>query len=99
MVKRKIIWSHRAKIKLYEILAYYIERNQSKTYSQKIYRKFNSELRKLLKYPDLGIKSEIESVRGLIVGNYILFYEVKNELIIVHSLWDCRQNPDDLIIK
>ena len=47
----------------------------------------------------MGIKTEIESVRGLIVEDYILFYEFNNERIIVHSLWDCKQNPDDLKIK
>jgi len=53
----------------------------------------------LIKQPDLGIKTEIESVRGLIIGDYILFYEVNETKIIVHTLWDCKQNPDELKIK
>jgi hypothetical protein len=52
-----------------------------------------------LKYPYLGIKTEIEDVRGLITGGYIIFYEITEKEIIVHTLWDCRQNPDDLKIK
>ena len=99
MVKRKIIWSHRAKIKLYKILEYYIERNKSNTYSKKLYCKFNKELKLLLKHPEVGIKTEIDSVRGLIVDEYILYYEIEKENIIIHTVWDCRQNPDDLIIK
>ncbi len=43
MVKRKIVWSHRAKIKLFEILDFYTERNKSDTYSKKLYKKFKKE--------------------------------------------------------
>jgi addiction module RelE/StbE family toxin len=99
MAKRKIVWSHRARIKLYEILKYYNDRNKSNRYSEKLYQRFNKELRLLYKHPDLGIKTEIESVRGLIIGDYILFYENTDEMIIVHTLWDNRQNSDSLKIK
>ena len=99
MAKRKIVWSHRARIKLLMILEFYTERNKSKTYSKKLYTKFNKELSLLLKQPEIGIKTELDSVRGLIVEEFILFYEVTNEMIIVHTLWDSRQNPADLRIK
>jgi plasmid stabilization system protein ParE len=99
MAKRKIIWSHRANIKLFEILDFYVERNKSATYSKKLYKKFKKELSLLLKQPEIGTATDIESVRGLIVEEYILFYEITLETIIVHTVWDCRQNPDDLRIK
>jgi len=99
MAKRKVIWSHSARIKLFMILEFYTERNKSKTYSKKLYTKFNKELLLLLKQPEIGIKTEIAAVRGLIVDEFILFYEVKAEMIIVHTLWDSRQNPSDLRIK
>jgi plasmid stabilization system protein ParE len=99
MAKRKIVWSHRARIKLFEILHYFSERNKSNRYSAKLYQKFNKELNLLHKHPDLGIKTEIESVRGFIIEDYILFYEETEDKIIVHTLWDSRQNPDNLKIK
>ena len=99
MAKRKIIWSHRARIKLLMIFEFYTERNKSKTYSKKLYAKFNKELSLLLNQPEIGIKTELEAVRGLIVDEFILFYEVTAEMIIVHTLWDSRQNPTDLKIK
>jgi plasmid stabilization system protein ParE len=97
MAKRKIIWSHRAKIRLSGILEFYAQRNKSKTYSAKLFKKISKELKLLIDQPDLGIKTEIESIRGLITGDYIIFYEYSDDKIIVHSIWDCRQNPDDLI--
>ena len=79
-------------------MEFYVQRNNSKTYSIKLYQSFKKELSVLIKQPEIGIKTEIDSVRGLIVDDYILFYEFDSERIIVHTLWDCRQNPDDLKI-
>lgn len=99
MAKRKIIWSHKAKIKLSEILEFYYQRNKSKTYSQKIYREIQKSLRLLKKQPRLGLKTDDVTVRALILGDFVIFYEFNKAEIVVHTLWDCRQNPNDLIIK
>lgn len=99
MARRKIIWSHKAKIKHLEILEFYYRRNQSRAYSQKIYREFKKSVRLLKKQPRLGLKTDDVSVRALIVGDFIVFYEYTKTEIIVHSIWDCNQNPDDLRIK
>jgi toxin YoeB len=99
MAKRKIVWSDRAKKRLYGILEFYIERNKSKSYSIKLYKLLNKEVKLLLKYPDLGLKTSEESVRGLIIDTYIIYYEVTEDKIIIHTIWDCRQDPDSKIIK
>ncbi|MDD2278185.1 MAG: type II toxin-antitoxin system RelE/ParE family toxin [Bacteroidales bacterium] len=99
MVKRKIVWSNRAKIKLFGILEFYTERNKSSTYSKILYKKFTKELLLLKKQPEIGIKTDFKNVRGLIIDEFILFYETYPEMIVVHSVWDCRQNPESLIIK
>ena len=96
MGKGKIIWSPSAKSKLFEILDYYAYRNKSKTFSVKLYNRFKKDLSNLLKHPELGLKTELDSVRGLIVQNFIFFYEINEKDIIVHTLWDSRQNPDEL---
>jgi plasmid stabilization system protein ParE len=99
MAESKIVWSHRARIKLYTILEFYSERNKSKVYSAKLYAKFNRGIKLLTKHPNLGIKTQIEFVRGLIVDEYIIYYEHHQDSIIIHTIWDCRQNPDELIVK
>ena len=98
MGKRKIIWSHRAQIKLFQILEFYAKRNQSKVYSLKLNAAIKKQLSQIQRQPEIGIKSEIDSVRGLIYDNFIIFYELEPNQIIVHSIWDCRQNPEDLKI-
>ncbi|MCG8581914.1 MAG: type II toxin-antitoxin system RelE/ParE family toxin [Bacteroidales bacterium] len=99
MAKRKIIWSHKANIKLFEILDFYTKRNKSSKYSAKLYKRFKKELSLLDKSPRLGIKTDYEEIRGLIVEDFILFYELTSTIIIVHTVWDCKQDPKKLIIK
>jgi toxin YoeB len=99
MARREIKWLPTAERRLFAILEYFAERNKSKTYSVKLYRTFNRELQLLNKNPEIGIKTDYKNTRGLIVGNYTLFYEVTHDNIVVHSLWNNRQDPDELIIR
>ena len=99
MVKRKIVWSNKAKEKLFSILEFYTLRNQSKSYSIRLHRKLFKEIKLLIKHPDLGIKTEDETIRGLIVEAYIVFYEVTIDTIIIYTIWDCRQDPENKILK
>lgn len=99
MEKRKIIWSQRATIKLFGILDFYANRNKRKTYSSKLYKRFIKELGQLHKHPNLGKATDFDSIRGLIVEEFILLYEIMEDRIVVHTIWDCRQNPEDLRIK
>ncbi len=96
MAKGKIIWSNKARIKLTQILEFYNERNQSNSYSAKLYKEIQKSIKLLLRQPTLGLKTNEKSIRALIVGDYIIFYESSNKNIIIHTLWDCRQNPEDL---
>uniref|UniRef100_UPI00338E8A33 type II toxin-antitoxin system RelE/ParE family toxin n=1 Tax=Algoriphagus sp. TaxID=1872435 RepID=UPI00338E8A33 len=99
MGKRKLIWSHLAKIRLFEILDFYTHRNKSSDFSKKLYREFYQKLRLTINNPELGIKTDFDSIRGVIVRDFILFYELSPDHIIVHTVWDTRQNPEKLKIK
>jgi plasmid stabilization system protein ParE len=99
MAKRKIVWSNRAKIRLYYILNFYIVKNKSKVYSIKLQKLISKEVNLLLKQPDLGLKTSEDTTRGLIIENYIVYYEITDDKIIIHTIWDSRQNPDNIIIK
>jgi len=96
MAGRKIIWAPRAKNDLFEILDYFYKRNGSKTYSKKLNSTLRQSIKLLKKYPFIGIKTDIQSVRNLITGDYCIFYEVKSDSIIIIAIWDNRNNPDYL---
>ena len=57
MAKRKVVWSTLAERETKEILSYFFNRNKSATYSRKLYRLFQSELNRLAKYPEAGLKN------------------------------------------
>ncbi len=98
MAKREVIWTKNSEIQLQEILEFFTKRNKSRLYSKKLYRKFKTELLTVSKNPELGIKTKLDQIRGLIIEDYILFYEILDDSIIILKVWDCRQNPDKLNI-
>jgi plasmid stabilization system protein ParE len=99
MAERKIIWSARAKNDLIEILDYYYKRNGTKTYSKKLNSTLRKSIKLLKKYPYIGVKTDIQSVRNLITSCYSIFYEIGSESIEIITIWDDRQNPDNLILE
>ena len=92
MVKQRIIWSPRAKLDLFEILDFYYKRNGTKTYSINLNTKFRKAVKLIGKYPTLGTRTDIANVRVLVEGNYVIFYEIRSNVIEIISIWDCRQN-------
>ncbi len=65
----QIEWTPDAKIHLNEILEYWIDRNGSNLYSQKLYESVKLVLLVLSKYPESGQETENEFVRSRIVKN------------------------------
>ena len=98
MAKRAVIWTKASEIQLQEILQFFTRRNKNTRYSRKLYRKFKAELKTAAKNPELGILTKLERIRGLIIEDYIIFYEILEDRILILKIWDCRQNPDNLII-
>ena len=99
MVKRKIEWSSQAKTDLSNILEFFYIRNGSKTYSRKLNLKLRKAIRLLSRHPLLGIQSDIENIRALVEGDYAIFYQLTQETIRIITIWDCRQDPDNLTIQ
>jgi plasmid stabilization system protein ParE len=99
MAQRKIIWSPKAKSDLFKILTFYYKRNGTKTYSKKLNSAIRLSIKKLMKHSDIGVQSDVQNVRNLIEENYNIFYEITQECIVIITIWDSRQNPDNLYIK
>ena len=98
MAKYKIEWSVEARLDLLDILGFYIERNKSVTYSNKLNSKINRSLKLIGQNPLIGIKTDIESVRALITGDYQIIYEIHEYLVVIVMIWDCRRDPEDRVI-
>lgn len=95
MAKYKISWSVEAEIDLTEILEFYIQRNKTVSYSKKLYSKIKKDISVICKNPKIGIRTELDTVRALITGDYHIIYEIIENNILISMLWDCRRNPED----
>lgn len=94
--RKKVIWSARAEIDLHQILDFFTFRNDSPTYSRKLYKLFVKKLVLVSRQPGLGIRTRLDNIKGLVVKDYVLFYEITEDSIVVLRIWDSRQNPDQL---
>jgi len=98
MVKRKIIWSPRARLDLLGILEFYFKRNGTITYSKKLNANIRKSVRLLEKYSEIGLQTDVINVKNLITGDFGIFYEIKPEIVEIITIWDTRQNPEKLNI-
>ena len=94
MAKRKIVWTEKANFERKEILEYWINRNQSKSFSIKLNRLIVNNLKLLSANPNVGKKTEIENVRVKVIRDYLLFYEILEKEILVLTILDSRRNPE-----
>jgi len=93
---KRIIWSKRAQSDRKEILKYFIRRNKSKEYSIKLNELFKDAINLIATYPTIGKQTDDKNTRIKIVRDYLMVYEIKEEQIIILTIWDSRQNTEKL---
>jgi toxin YoeB len=98
---KQIIWSRLAHNDRLNILDYWIKRNKSNSYSQKLNLIFEHTADLISKYPKIGKRTEIDDIRYKVVKDYLFTYRENEEFIEILTIWDSRQDPDkfDRIIK
>ena len=69
MVKQ-VIWSQKAFDDRKAILYYWIERNQSATYSKRLNQMFENAVELIRKFPKIGKKTVYPDIRVKIVNDY-----------------------------
>jgi plasmid stabilization system protein ParE len=93
---KRVIWSPLAKRKRCEILEYWINRNKSKTYSRRLNSLFKGAQKLISQHPNIGTPTDDPKVRHKLVRDYSLFYELREDSIIILTVWDNRQDSDKL---
>lgn len=93
---KPIVWSLNSKNDLKGIKKFFDTRNQSSAYSKKLLKTFRDSAKLIEKFPLLSIPTEYDNVRGFVILEYIIFYEIMSEHILVLCIWDCRQDPEQL---
>jgi toxin YoeB len=93
---REVVWSVRALEERREILDFWKRHNQSSAYSKKLNSLFKAAVRLIAEHPHVGRSTDMESIRVKIIRDYLMFYEVDQSKIYIHSIWDSRQDPSKL---
>jgi plasmid stabilization system protein ParE len=99
MVRKKVIWSQTAISELENILAFYIQRNQSETYSLWLYQEVEKRVNIISLFPAIGRKTDLQHVHILPFENYGIIYKITTSTIYIMSVWDFRQKPNQRIDK
>ncbi|MEX2589321.1 MAG: type II toxin-antitoxin system RelE/ParE family toxin [Chitinophagales bacterium] len=96
---KEVIWSPLAKRKRNEILEYWIEKNKSNHYSIRLNNLFKSAEQLISIYPSIGKLSDDGNARFKIVRDYLMFYEQAGNKIYILTIWDSRQDPENLTLS
>jgi len=74
MAKKEITWTLKAIQDKLDILEYWIERNNTKTYSEKLDKLFDKSIEYVSNYPEHRKKTNYKDIRIEIVRHYLLYY-------------------------
>ena len=99
---KKVIWSPRAQEEYISTLEYWIEHNDSSTYSNKIIDEVERIEQRILDFPIAHTivyqTPEKEIRRVLILHNFSLFYQIFTDRIEIVFFFDNRNDPKKLIL-
>jgi plasmid stabilization system protein ParE len=92
-----VTWTFLAKSQLQHILEFWIERNATTTYSERLLDKVSEKTKQLSKHPASALKTSISEIRKSALGNYSIYYKKAQSSIIIVAFWDNRQKPSTLV--
>ena len=99
----RIVWTIQAQDDLEALYRYWLPVNAG--YAVRLYNQLIDEAEVLLTFPKAGAQEQRlahrpEAYRSLVANKrYKLVYTIEGKDIVVHAVWDCRQDPDSLIKK
>lgn len=97
MARKEIIWSVTAENQLAHVLEFWVEHNQSKSYSIKLLDIVYKAVQLIQTYPKANEKLGDFDARTYVLGNYSLIYQERETVILLLAFWDNRQDPDKLL--
>ncbi len=97
MAQRQVVWTNTASKQRREILEYWINRNDSTVFAEKIIRITAGRIRTILKNPEAFKETSFPDTRVCAMGHFSIFYKTTNTQLIITSFWDNRQDPKRLL--
>ena len=98
MDEKQVRWTQRAILDKIQILDYWIERNGSKSYSERLNLLIDKTLSKTAQFPESGKQTNYKDIRAKIISHYLIFYRIQTDFVEVVRIWDSRRDPKSLQI-
>ena len=96
MAEKPVVWYSRAQKSRMEILKYWVERNGTSTYSERLIAMFDKVVSEIAREPSRGNATNFGNVRRRMVKTYAVYYEELEKSIEILLVWDQRRNPSQL---
>lgn len=97
MVERIVIWTETAANQRREILRYWVKRNGTTTYAEKLIKLIAEQTKIISSNPELFRKADFPETHVSVLGHFSLFYKNTKNSIVITAFWDNRQNPKKLL--
>lgn len=93
----QIVWENRAIEEHTDILKYWINHNQSETFSLRIFEEIEHVQDLLQRSAYIGSDINYQGIRRIVVlKRFSLYYKVKGKIVYILSLWDNSRDPETL---
>jgi plasmid stabilization system protein ParE len=97
MAKRTVVWTETAARQRREILKYWVKRNQTTTYAEKLIKLISEQIKVILTNPKLFKKADFPDTHVSALGHFSIFYKYTKDSLIITAFWDNRQDPKKLL--
>lgn len=97
MVKRNVIWTKTSQAQRRAILKYWVLRNGSTKYSEKLIGLIAKRVSILQKYPESFPQTNYPDTRVSAMGHFSIFFKHTDREIIITAFWDNRRDQDKLM--
>jgi plasmid stabilization system protein ParE len=97
MAKRTVVWTETATRQRREILKYWVKRNGTTIYAEKLIKLTAEQIKIIQNNPRLFKKADFPDTHVSALGHFSIFYKYTKNLLIITAFWDNRQNPKKLL--
>ncbi|MBA2613707.1 MAG: type II toxin-antitoxin system RelE/ParE family toxin [Bacteroidetes bacterium] len=97
MAKRTVVWTETAARQRREILKYWVKRNGSTVYAEKLIKLTAKQIKIILRNPQLFKKADHPNTHESAMGYFSIYYKFTSNHLIITAFWDNRQDPKKLL--
>ena len=93
---KKIEWTEASLRDRVNIYRYWLERNKSDSFSEKLELLFEEAAELIAQFPEAGRETDFPRLRIKVIKHFKIYYLNQEEVIQIIRVWDARRDPDSL---